>query len=112
MATVFVNQDLCFKTGRREPIKVEPKVAQIHREIVGQSQAIEEVLHQIEPVAPTDSTVLIRGETGTSKEVVAAAIRVLGSHGEGTKGKGSIEALRSRTHGGDIPKRRWQCPVE
>lgn len=43
-------------------------------EIIGQSPAILEVLRQIDAVAPTDSTALITGETGTGKELVARAI--------------------------------------
>ena len=43
-------------------------------EIVGQSDAIKYVLFKITQVAPTDSTVLISGETGTGKELVARAI--------------------------------------
>ena len=43
-------------------------------EIVGQSDAIKYVLFKITQVAPTDSTVLITGETGTGKELVARAI--------------------------------------
>jgi formate hydrogenlyase transcriptional activator len=43
-------------------------------EIIGRSAAIRTVLRQIETVAPTDSTVLICGETGTGKELVARAI--------------------------------------
>jgi len=43
-------------------------------EIVGQSTAIRGVLNQIIKVAPTDSTVLISGETGTGKELVAQSI--------------------------------------
>jgi len=43
-------------------------------EIVGSSDALRAVLNQIAKVAPTDSTVLIQGETGTGKELVARAI--------------------------------------
>jgi formate hydrogenlyase transcriptional activator len=43
-------------------------------EIIGHSAAIRAVLRNIETVAPTDSTVLIYGETGTGKELVARAI--------------------------------------
>ena len=43
-------------------------------EIIGRSSAIRGVLRNIETVAPTDSTVLIYGETGTGKELVARAI--------------------------------------
>src|SRR5262249_26590029 len=43
-------------------------------DIVGQSAAIKYVLYKVGQVAPTDSTVLITGETGTGKELVARAI--------------------------------------
>src|ERR1700756_150911 len=42
--------------------------------IIGNSTALESVLDQVEQVAPTDSTVLIEGETGTGKELIAHAI--------------------------------------
>jgi formate hydrogenlyase transcriptional activator len=48
-------------------------------EIVGRSPALQKVLHQVETVAPTDSTVLIYGETGAGKELVARAIHNLSS---------------------------------
>ena len=43
-------------------------------QIIGNSPALESVLEQVEQVAPTDSTVLIQGETGTGKELIARAI--------------------------------------
>jgi len=46
-------------------------------EIVGQSTKLKKVFQRIEQVAPTDSTVLIAGETGTGKELVARAIHNL-----------------------------------
>lgn len=48
-------------------------------EIVGQSDAIMKVLHHINVVAPTEATVLITGETGTGKELVARAIHAASS---------------------------------
>jgi PAS domain S-box-containing protein len=48
--------------------------ASMFEEIVGSSQALLTVLRQIGQVAPTESTVLITGETGTGKELVARAI--------------------------------------
>ena len=47
--------------------------------IIGNSPALEAVLEQVERVAPTDSTVLIQGETGTGKELIAHAIHNLSS---------------------------------
>src|SRR5256886_7196904 len=43
-------------------------------EIVGSSEGLRQVLAQVAKVAPTDSTVLILGETGTGKELIARAI--------------------------------------
>jgi len=48
-------------------------------EIVGKSEALRRVLQEIETVAPTDSTVLIYGETGTGKELIARAVHNLSS---------------------------------
>jgi len=48
-------------------------------EIIGQSASLRSVLTQIETVAPTDSTVLIYGDTGTGKELVARALHNLSS---------------------------------
>lgn len=47
-------------------------------EIVGRSEALRRVLKQVETVAPTDSTVLVQGETGSGKELIARAIHDLG----------------------------------
>jgi transcriptional regulator with GAF, ATPase, and Fis domain len=43
-------------------------------EIVGNSPALRRVLELVETVAPSDSTVLLLGETGTGKELIARAI--------------------------------------
>ena len=50
------------------------------REIVGSSAALQEVLDKAERVAPLDSTVLIYGETGTGKELIARAIHDCSKH--------------------------------
>jgi formate hydrogenlyase transcriptional activator len=48
-------------------------------QIIGNSPTLELVLEQVERVAPTDSTVLIEGETGTGKELIARAIHNISS---------------------------------
>ena len=53
-------------------------------DIVGKSAALQKVLQQVAIVAPTDSTVLLHGETGTGKELVARAIHNLSSRRERT----------------------------
>ena len=59
----------------QEEIKLKHK----HEEIIGQSDAIKEVLSMVEQVSDTDSTVLILGETGTGKELLAREIHKLSS---------------------------------
>lgn len=58
-------------------LREEVKIQQSHESIVGQSAAIRSILSQVEQVAPTDSTVLLLGETGTGKELLANAIHSL-----------------------------------
>ena len=57
----------------------EPRRELKFEEIVGRSAALQRVLRQVEVVAPTDSGVLIQGETGTGKELIARAIHNLSS---------------------------------
>jgi PAS domain S-box-containing protein len=58
-------------------LKAEIKVVHPNGEVTGQSPAIQKVLRLVGQVAPTDSSVLIRGETGSGKELVAQAIHRL-----------------------------------
>jgi len=53
-------------------------------DIVGESTGLRNVLRQIETVAPTDATVLIQGETGTGKELLARAIHRLSPRNQRT----------------------------
>src|SRR5262249_32527492 len=55
-----------------------------YEEIVGDSSALRRALKQLEIVGPTDSTVLIQGETGTGKELVARALHNLSQRRERT----------------------------
>jgi formate hydrogenlyase transcriptional activator len=62
-------------------------------EIVGESGPLRTVLKQAETVAPTDSTVLISGETGTGKELIARAIHNLSPRRERTFVKVNCAAI-------------------
>jgi transcriptional regulator with GAF, ATPase, and Fis domain len=63
-------------TLRRENVALREEIdkASMFEEIVGTSPALKSVLSRISKVAPSNSTVLITGETGTGKELVARAI--------------------------------------
>src|SRR5271165_303063 len=61
------------KFGTGDQVSYERRFEQV----IGNSRALEAVLEQVERVAPTDSTVLIQGETGTGKELIAHAIHNL-----------------------------------
>jgi PAS domain S-box-containing protein len=64
-------------------------------EIVGETPALKRVLKQVEKVAPTDATVLILGETGTGKELVARAVHQLSARRERTFVKLNCAAIPS-----------------
>jgi formate hydrogenlyase transcriptional activator len=59
-----------------ENVALREEVAErgMFRDIVGESTGLREVLERVEKVAPTDSTVLVLGETGTGKELIARAV--------------------------------------
>jgi len=63
----------------KEKAYLEEEVRTEHRfgDIVGENAALRAILKQVETVAPTESTVLIRGETGTGKELIARAVHDL-----------------------------------
>ena len=59
-----------------EAVYLQEEIKSEHNfeEIIGQSAPVRQLLKQVEQVAPTDATVLIRGETGTGKELLARAV--------------------------------------
>jgi formate hydrogenlyase transcriptional activator len=64
-------------------------------EVVGNSPALREVLQQVEIAAPSDATVLVLGETGTGKELIARALHRLSSRREGNFIKLNCAAIPS-----------------
>ncbi|HEV3468508.1 MAG TPA: sigma 54-interacting transcriptional regulator [Pyrinomonadaceae bacterium] len=62
-------------------------------EIIGHSAALRRILREVETVAPTDSAVLITGETGTGKELIARAIHDLSGRREHTMVKVNCAAI-------------------
>ncbi len=71
----------CITPDEEERLYLESEIRSEHNfdDIVGKSDALYKVLEQIAIVAPTDSTALLHGETGTGKELVARAIHNLSS---------------------------------
>ena len=81
----------------QEKLYLERQIAQElgFEEIIGQSSALREVLKKAKIVAPTDSTVLLLGETGTGKELVARAVHSLSSRCDKTFVKLNCAAVPS-----------------
>jgi formate hydrogenlyase transcriptional activator len=88
-----VNNALAFKqiaelrdrlTQEKQYLQEEINLDNRFDDIVGESTGLRNVLRQIETVAPTDATVLIEGETGTGKELLARAIHRLSPRSERT----------------------------
>ncbi|HXW61972.1 MAG TPA: sigma 54-interacting transcriptional regulator [Candidatus Acidoferrales bacterium] len=73
-------QDRDQETKQR--LYLEEEIRAEFREIVGESPALKTALSLVSVVAPTDSSVLIQGETGTGKELVARAIHKLSSRSQ------------------------------
>src|SRR6266404_7805747 len=75
-ATDFEDRKQAEQRMRNENLALREEIdrSSMYETIVGSSESLRKVLSQVDKVAPTDSTVLILGETGTGKELVASAI--------------------------------------
>ena len=91
--TIAVQNALAFEKIRELRRKLEDEKVYLEEEIrgeyrldemIGSSPAMRKVLKQIATAAPTDSTVLIQGETGTGKELAARAIHISSGRHRGT----------------------------
>ena len=72
-----------YEIEHQQPfLRSVPSTESCFEEIIGRSPAIQNVLQQVAIVAPTDSTVLLHGETGTGKELIARAIHKLSSRNQ------------------------------
>jgi formate hydrogenlyase transcriptional activator len=78
---VFMGVCIGSYAGEYDKFGTGDQVSCSHRfeSIIGNSAALESAFKQVERVAPTDSTVLIQGETGTGKDLIAHAIHELSS---------------------------------
>ncbi len=74
-------------------LRTEVSKTHRHGELIGQSENIQKVLHLIDQVAPTDVAVLILGETGTGKELVARAVHAKSARGDRPLVKVNCSAL-------------------
>ena len=115
-----VNNALAFRqiaelrdrlTQEKQYLEEEINVENRFEDIVGESTGLRQVLQEIETVAPTDATVLIQGETGTGKELLARAIHRLSprqrshlhqaelrGHPGGTAGERAVRPRERRLH--------------
>jgi len=74
-------------------LEEEIQTAYNFEQVIGQSAALTRILRQVETVAPTDSTILILGETGTGKEVIAHSIHSLSERRDRTLVKLNCAAI-------------------
>jgi chemotaxis protein methyltransferase CheR len=74
-------------------LQEEIKLEHNFENIIGQSEALKYVLHRVEQVASADTPVLIMGETGTGKELMARALHQLSPHGKRALVKVNCAAL-------------------
>ncbi len=80
---------------REEKLYLQDEIRTEHNfeEIIGDSRVLKDILQQLTTVAPTDSTILVLGETGTGKELIARAIHNLSARRERTLVKINCAAI-------------------
>jgi len=83
------------QTLREEKLYLQDEIRTEYNfeEIIGDSQTLRRILDELQTVAPTDSTILILGETGTGKELIARAIHHLSARRERTLVKVNCAAI-------------------
>jgi DNA-binding NtrC family response regulator len=87
-STLLVGRSALRVEPEAQPLDVPPSQSRRFGELVGESLAMREVFAVLERVAPTDATVLVEGETGTGKELVARAV-----HDASTRRRGPFVAV-------------------
>jgi DNA-binding NtrC family response regulator len=86
--TLLVGRTALRVEPEAQPLDIAPSQARRFGELVGESLAMREVFAVLERVATTDATVLVEGETGTGKELVARAL-----HDASTRRRGPFVAV-------------------
>jgi PAS domain S-box-containing protein len=90
---VLLEQEKARLEAQNVYLQEEIRVEHNFEEIVGTSKNLKKVFKAIETAAPTDSTILITGETGTGKELVARAIHQLSTRSQGVLVKVNCAAI-------------------
>jgi DNA-binding NtrC family response regulator len=81
--TIAVGQQQLKFNARDEQVEIVPSDADRCGDIIGRNQRMREIYAIIEKISPTNTTVVIEGETGTGKEVVAQSIHQMSARARG-----------------------------
>jgi transcriptional regulator with GAF, ATPase, and Fis domain len=94
-----INHNVCFKIEDTSPVKMVPNDSELlgsgFPAIIGNSAGLRRVLRMVRVVAPTEATVLVQGETGTGKEIIAEAIHKFSDRSNGPLVKVNCAAIPS-----------------
>jgi two-component system response regulator HydG len=69
-------KDVFIQKDKVTPDKVTPIDFSISSELIGVSEVMQDIFYKIEKIAPTDANILILGENGTGKDLIAKAIHI------------------------------------